>query len=475
MFLLFQIRNGFGRFEMGKRRMIHIFDSYAKLSSWKFMGDGRASFSTKFIQSNFYKQSMASGDIAPYLNFMGVEPPFGFFKKMKTLINGLDNMNINVYPYTKVAGSNELKDRGYYALTDYWKIYEINATNLETMGQIQAKIPGTPGQTTIDFLSFASTAHPLPEIGKTSSLAFLTKMSFFPGEKHSVNLIRIKATDERENVASIPVDQLPYMHSFSVTKNYAILFFSPIYMNVMKVAGTAHPFEGLDWFGDRQTDVHVINLKTGAVTSMKTENTFVMHHGNAYENEHGNIVLDLVTYDDPKFISSMTLENFRDPKKRHNISFTAKFKRYYIDLKEKKVTPYSFPNAKGKEFMTRFDFPKINEKYRAKKYCYMYGISVNTEEKSLTKGAVVKKDVCEKGQDLAYELENLYFSETIFIPTPNSKDEDDGILLSSVLDGDNRKSYLYIMDAKTMNVTNRAELPTIVPYTLHGDFFPEIH
>lgn len=469
------IRNGFGRFELGEHRMIHLFDAYAKLSSWKFKGDGRATFSTKFIDSSFYKKSMDSGDIAPFITFMGVEPPFGILESMKVLINGLDNMNVNVYPYSKVAGSSEMKDRGYYALTDFWKIYEFNATNLNTIGSVQAKIPGKPGKTALGFLSFISTAHPLPEIGKTSSLVFLTKLSLFPWEKHSVNLVRIKATDEREIVASIPVDQLPYMHSFSVTKNYAILFFSPIYINLVKIAKTVHPFEGLDWYGDRQTDVHVINLKTGAVISMKTENTFTMHHANAYENENGNIVLDLVTYDDPNFITSMTLDNFRDPKKRNNISFTAKFKRYYIDMKERNVTPYSFPNAKGQEFMTRFDFPKINEKYRAKKYCYMYGIAVKTDGKSLTKGAVVKKDVCEKGRDLAYDLDNVYFSETVFVPTPNSKDEDDGILLSSVLDANEKKSYLYIMDPKTMNVTNRAELPTIVPYTLHGGFFPEIH
>lgn len=469
------IRNGFGRFELGKRRMIHMFDAYAKLSSWKFKGDGHATFSTKFVQSSFYEQSMASGDIAPFMNFMGVEPPFGFLQKMKGMLNGLDNMNVNVYPYSKVAGSNDMKDRGYYAMTDYWKIYEFNATSLDTVGLVQAQIPGTSRKSMFDMLSFVSTAHPLPEIGKTSSLVFLSKMSLTPFSKSTVNLVRIKATEEREIIASIPVDKLPYMHSFSVTKNYAILFFSPIFVNTFKMARTGHPFEGLDWYGDQQTRVHVINLKTGEVTSMDTENTFTMHHANAYEDEKGNIVLDLVTYDDPNFITSMTLDNFRDPVKRNNISFTAKFKRYNIDMKAKKVTPYSFPNAKGQEFMTHFDFPKINEKYRAKKYCIMYGITVKPDGKTITKNGMVKKNVCEKGRDLAYISDNVYFSETIFVPTPNGKEEDDGILLSSVLDGNAKKSYLYIIDPKTMNITNKAELPTLVPYTLHGDFFPEVY
>ena len=44
--------------------------------------------------------------------------------------------------------------------------------------------------------------------------------------------------------------------------------------------------------------------------------------------------------------------------------------------------------------------------------------------------------------------------------------------LVPLLDTKIRKSYLYILDAKTMNVMNRAKLPTIVPYSFHGSFFP---
>ena len=48
-FLLFQIRNGLGRFEMPKRNFLHSFDAFGKLSSWKFTGNGSAYFSTRYI------------------------------------------------------------------------------------------------------------------------------------------------------------------------------------------------------------------------------------------------------------------------------------------------------------------------------------------------------------------------------------------------------------------------------------------
>jgi len=76
---------------------------------------------------------------------------------------------------------------------------------------------------------------------------------------------------------------------------------------------------------------------------------------------------------------------------------------------------------------------------------------------------------------LAYVNMDHYVHEAVFVPRPDSKEEDDGILLVPILDGTTRKNYLYILDAKTMKATNKAELPTLVPYTFHGHFFPDLY
>ena len=49
--------------------------------------------------------------------------------------------------------------------------------------------------------------------------------------------------------------------------------------------------------------------------------------------------------------------------------------------------------------------------------------------------------------------------------------EDDGIVLSTVLDGKAGKSYLLILDAKTMEEMSVTYAPFRIPYTLHGRFF----
>lgn len=461
----FQIRNGVGRFEVGKRRMLHMFDGFAKLTSWKFNGQGNASFSTKFIKSNFYKQSIASNDIAPFLNFMGVEPPYASFERMKLLINNFDNMNVNVYPYHK----DEINQLGYYALTDFWKMYEFNATNLETIKNISPKIPGGG----FEFASFASTAHPVQEPGKTSTLTYIAKAKVLPWQDNTINLVRIHATDKREIVASIPVEQLRYMHSFAVSQNYAIFFLNPIYGDLFDFVKTMKIVSTLVWHGDQPTEVKVINLKTGEVTHLQTEPIMVFHHGNAYEDNNETIFVDLISYDDGNVVKELSLENFRDPKKRQKLKFDATLKRYHIDLKEKRILPRTFHYQPG--FPTHFDFPKINDAYHGKHYCFLYGAAGQLGNTTIAIHAIVKKDVCEKGRDLAYINTDLHMSEPVFVPRPNSKEEDDGVLLTPVLDVNARKSYLYILDAKTMNITNRAELPTIIPYNFHGSFFPEIY
>lgn len=62
--------------------------------------------------------------------------------------------------------------------------------------------------------------------------------------------------------------------------------------------------------------------------------------------------------------------------------------------------------------------------------------------------------------------------ETIFVANPNSTKgaEDDGVLLSVVLDGHNAKSYLLCLDARDLKEVARAEMDSVVPLGFHGKY-----
>jgi torulene dioxygenase len=58
--------------------------------------------------------------------------------------------------------------------------------------------------------------------------------------------------------------------------------------------------------------------------------------------------------------------------------------------------------------------------------------------------------------------------EAIFIPNPNGSGEDDGVLLSVVLDGFQGKSYLLCLDARDMTELGRVQCDSVVGHGFHG-------
>ena len=57
------------------------------------------------------------------------------------------------------------------------------------------------------------------------------------------------------------------------------------------------------------------------------------------------------------------------------------------------------------------------------------------------------------------------------VPSPARRGEDDGVLLSVVLDGNEGRSFLLVLDAATLGEVARARLPHHVPLGFHGHFY----
>ena len=198
----------------------------------------------------------------------------------------------------------------------------------------------------------------------------------------------------------------------------------------------------------------------------------MVHHINSYEVDENTIVVDYVTLPNFDLLVHFTMEKVLDPTERNKIEFEkCQIRRYTILLNTKKVLVSKFDSRPGFEFINRLDFPVINENYRYKNYCNVYGYSVKLDGVSMTKSALVKKNVCDSKNDLYWYKANHYPTEPTFVRRPNAVDEDDGVLLDVILDGKKRKSYIGIFDAKTMKLVNKAYLPTHVPITFHGRFF----
>ena len=81
------IKVGCGAFEHGARNFTHAFDAFSKLHSWTLDGSQNAAkFSTKFLQSQQWLQSLQSGDIASSMLMQSPMPDFSLAQKVAGLV-----------------------------------------------------------------------------------------------------------------------------------------------------------------------------------------------------------------------------------------------------------------------------------------------------------------------------------------------------------------------------------------------------
>ncbi|XP_019637736.1 PREDICTED: carotenoid isomerooxygenase-like [Branchiostoma belcheri] len=458
------VRNAPAMFELGGRSVVHVFDGFAKMHSIA-IGQQGLNFSSAFLESSSYTRSKKAGRYAPSLTFLGVDPAFSEMEKVEALFYPFDNTDVNVWKF----GHGE--DSVYAGLTDEWVYAEFD---LDTLASTGVSIPPING---VNFLSHfvQSCAHPIVEPGTNNSINYVLQPGMLPGEKQQYFVVRMKDLTSFEIMANFQTDKSTYMHSFGLTKNYVIFFAHPAIVSVEKMVTTVEVAESMQWFPDEKTNIVVANIKTGKVEYLQHDAIFVTHHANAYETDDGKLVVDLCASEmGISILTQYQIPELRNLSSLHKSVAASRFYRYTIDLANKSVETKAFRSMDPMEdFMHQIEVPIINENYRARQYCYVYGVPLDFNPSNPVNGSLslVKKNICTPGKDQIWYHPNHYASEPSFVPNPDGTEEDDGVILSSVFDAMLEKNYLLILDAKTMKKINTAYMPTYIPFGFHGKFF----
>lgn len=112
------------------------------------------------------------------------------------------------------------------------------------------------------------------------------------------------------------------------------------------------------------------------------------------------------------------------------------------------------------------DLPRINYgRCNERPYRYVWGVS-------LPDGwfdRIIKVDVVERSTTVWAEG-GCYAGEPVFVPAPEAEHEDDGVLLSVVLDGRTGNSFLLVLGAASLQELARAEVSHQIPFGFHGQF-----
>jgi torulene dioxygenase len=149
------------------------------------------------------------------------------------------------------------------------------------------------------------------------------------------------------------------------------------------------------------------------------------------------------------------------------------------DFRQYRIVLDDTPSASYRTLVKNAEFSRIHPAYQFKPYRYVYFNYVDpgrVDEKGEMYG--IKKFDLTAQQEIVWtpDTKDAYVcSEPVFIPRPESVDEDDGVVLSLVNVFANQgpeedHCYMLVLDAKDFKEWGRVPLGKFTATTFHGSF-----
>ncbi|HEX3173908.1 MAG TPA: carotenoid oxygenase family protein [Solirubrobacterales bacterium] len=432
------VRNGPAKFEVGEQRMRHWFDGLAMLHRFSFTG-GRVSYASRYLQSRSYAEARRQGKIA-YSEF-ATDPCRVLFSRVQSLFSPEaipDNANINVA---------ELGER-MIAMTETAIPVEFDR---ETLAAAKAPL-AAPGH--------LSTAHPHFDTSesKGGKQGVMLNYAVRLGPLSSYRFFSVDpATLETKVINSWPVAQPAYIHSFGMTERWLVLAEYPFVVNPARSILAGRPYiENYRWRPERGTRFFLMDRENGELRrGFKTEACFAFHHVNAFERDE-EVVVDLCAFDDPRLIEDFYLDRLRNGKPVAK----GKLRRYRLNLADRSVSSETLSEA-------NIELPRINyECSNTRPYEHVWGVGIG--ETGFFDHLV--KIELSGGEPTFWSEAGRFPGEPVFVANPGGKAEDDGVLLSVVLDAEAGDSFLLVLNASDLTELARARAPHHIPFGFHGQF-----
>ncbi len=431
------LRTGPSQFEVGTRTYNHWFDGLAMLHRFAFK-QGRVSYANRFLQSKAFRAAEATGKIA-YAEF-ATDPCRTLFGRIAAIFDPklTDNCNVNV---VGVGGA-------IVAFTETTMPLRFAPGTLATLGVLDYE-PALGGQ--------VSTAHPHYDAARKRHYNYMVEF----GLKSRYRLFSVADDGSQDQVAELPVDCPAYMHSFAMTERYLVLVEFPLTVSALDLKLSGKPFiQNYRWLPERGLRFHVVEKEGGREVATATGDAlFAFHHINAFEDGNG-LVIDMVAYPDATIIDQLYLARLRAGTP---LDATGRLTRFELKLggggtvTRRELAPIPI------------ELPRINYAACAgKPYRYVWGTGVEVEGDFLDQ--IVKVNLATLGSARWYER-GCYPGEPVFVAAPKAQAEDDGVLLSVVLDVGKNRSFLLVLDPATLEEKARAEAPHAIPFHFHGNYF----
>jgi beta,beta-carotene 9',10'-dioxygenase len=433
------LRTGPSKFEVGEQRMRHWFDGLAMLHRFT-IGDGRVSYGNRFLESRSYRAAQERGEMV-YGEF-ATDPCRSLFKRVQSLFSPMDslpdNANVNV---------TKLGER-FVAMTETPLPVQFDPDTLEAASVRPYTAPGQ-----------LSTAHPHMNRADGGMLNYAAKLG--PRSSYrffAVDPLSSGGGEARPRVlTSTAVKEPAYMHSFGLTERWFVLAEFPLVVNPLSLALAGRPYiENYRWKPELGTRFTLFDRAGGKVVGgFRTDACFAFHHVNAYE-DGDEVVVDLCTYPDAGIVEDLYLQRLRDGKPVTQ----AQLQRFRLRPTDRSVSSQRL--CEGDLELPRINYGRCNERA----YRFVWGVGGGPQG---WLERIVKVDVTD-GRELSWSAPDCFPGEPVFVAAPGAEHEDDGVLLSVVLDSIAQTSFLLVLDAGDLSELARAQAPHHIPFSFHGQF-----
>ncbi|XP_045447631.1 carotenoid isomerooxygenase-like [Melitaea cinxia] len=459
------IRNGPGTIKIGSTEYSHVFDGSALLHRFAIK-NGIVTYQCRFLNTETLKKNKKANRIV--ITEFGTtsvpDPCHTIFDRISSIFDPMsfitDNAGVSVYPFGDQV----------YAMTEVPTVFKIDPESLETLER----------KSLINKLVVIHTAH--PHIMPNGDMYNIGVQLVRGRLKHVIVRFPYTVKGDMFDAAEVVTAVEPrwhfsptYMHSFGITENYFVIIEQPFALSTLNIVRNIvinKPFSStLAWYPEYETQILLVNRRTGEEKRYRTDTFFFMHVVNSYEIS-GKLIIDVCAYKDAKIIDAMYVDAIKNKERYPD------YKQWNQCRPKRYEIPLDAPSHTKIDALLLADIgieaPRINyDLYNGKPYRYFYGIGAGIGSEYAR--SIIKVDIL-TGDLKTWREPDGNPSEPIFVPTPDSKDEDDGVLLSAILwsDKDNAVS-LVILNARDLQEISRADFttPSQVPNCFHGWYFPD--
>ncbi len=278
-----------------------------------------------------------------------------------------------------------------------------------------------------------------------------------------------------------------YLHSLFLTENYVVLcVWNSFYtMGGASILWHKNLLDAMKFDRSKPATWFVVDKRTsgeggkGLVATYESDPMFCFHTINAFEEKTADgsmdIIADLAAFDNMEVLDRFYYDNmlsdspnaarWSDPSNRAARPTYRRYRLPSIRIESRKpakaICEYESSPADTPEL------PTLAPSVVTKQHRYIYGI--NDSGKSTFVDSLVKYDV-ETRTVKRWSKHGHTAGEAIFVPDPQSHEEDGGVLLTVVLDGIGGKSYLLVLDARDLTEVAKAHVDGVVGIAFHGLF-----